>query len=294
MEALQQTHIVSNGIKLHFVRAGEGEPIILIHGWPEFWYTYHKNIAPLAQTFDVIAYDLRGFGTSDKPPLPTPASYLLDEYVADLLGLLDALAIDKAGLVSHDVGAYVAQAFARTHPTRVSGLFFFNCPYPGIGTRWAEVDHLGEIWYQFLNQQPFLAELLTSSRHACELYISHFLRHWAYRDDIFDEDIGVFVDNFMQEGAMQGGLNWYLSSDAARRTLIRDGAPMLTPIPHPTYVFWGENDPIVKIAWANRLGEYFTNITFVPAKDAGHFVHYETPETANRAITNFFTSLQTT
>jgi pimeloyl-ACP methyl ester carboxylesterase len=122
-----------NGLKTHYVREGRGEPLILLHGWPEFWWGWHRNIPTLAKRFDVIAPDLRGFGdtrdTGGQPAGP-------DVHARDILGLADALGLDRFGLVAHDVGAYVAQQIARSAPERLTGLFFFNGPYPGIGRRW--------------------------------------------------------------------------------------------------------------------------------------------------------------
>ena len=98
---------------------------------------WRKNIPVLAGEFDVVAPDLRGFGDTDKPGLPDPPKDLLGNFVEDLRALADALGFERFGVVSHDVGAYVAQGFARKYPERLSGLFFFDCPYPGIGRRWA-------------------------------------------------------------------------------------------------------------------------------------------------------------
>ena len=84
-------HLEANGLGIHYVRHGEGFPLVLLHGWPEFWYTWHKNIPILAETFDVVAPDLRGFGDTDKPGLPDPPKELLGNLVEDLRGLADAL-----------------------------------------------------------------------------------------------------------------------------------------------------------------------------------------------------------
>ena len=130
-------YLDANGIEIHYVRHGAGLPLVLLHGWPEFWFGWRKNILALAEAgFDVVAPDLRGFGDTEKTALPDPPRDLLKEYVEDLRGLVDALGFERFGIVSHDVGAYVAQGFARKYPDRLSGLFFFNCPYPGIGERW--------------------------------------------------------------------------------------------------------------------------------------------------------------
>jgi pimeloyl-ACP methyl ester carboxylesterase len=142
----------------------------------------------LNQSFDLVAPDLRGFGDTEKPD-PGPTDQVTAEVLADdLAALLDALGLDRpVGLVSHDVGAYAAQSLARRWPERAAGLFFLNCPYPGIGRRWAEPEHLKEIWYQSL--LPWAANLVGSSREACRLYIGHFLRHWSGDPHAFNEDV---------------------------------------------------------------------------------------------------------
>ena len=278
-----------NGIEVHYVRQGSGFPLVLLHGWPEFWRVWRKVIEPLSGQFDVIAPDLRGFGRSTKPDVPALEGYRLDDHVADLLGLADALALDRFGIVAHDVGAYVAQGFARAHGPRLAGLFFFDCPYPGIGRRWAVPDHLREIWYQSFHQLPWAADLVGSSRSACERYLRHFLSHWAHDPHAFEEDdVEAWVDNFLAPGNLQGGFNWYIASSAARLELIRHGPPPLPPIEVPTRVRWGASDPILKVEWADRLPDYFSDCDFAPVEGAGHFVAYERPEVAVQEISEFF------
>jgi len=148
------------------VRQGEGFPLVLLHGWPEFWRVWRKVIEPLGRRrYDVIAPDLRGFGASEKPGVAGAGGYRLEDHVGDLLGLADALGLSRFGIVSHDVGAYVAQAFARTHPERLAGLFFFDCPIRASSAM-ADAGHLREIWYQSFHQLAWAADLVGSSRAA--------------------------------------------------------------------------------------------------------------------------------
>ena len=146
--AWSHRRLEANGIGIHYVHHGSGSPLVLLHGWPEFWYTWRRNIPVLAAEFHVVTPDLRGFGDTDKPGLPDPPRRLLGDLVEDLRALVDSLSFERFGVVSHDVGAYVAQGFARKYPERLSGLFFFDCPYPGIGRRWADANSINEIWYQ--------------------------------------------------------------------------------------------------------------------------------------------------
>ena len=279
-------HVDANGIRVHYVRHGEGFPLVLLHGWPEFWYVWRNNVPVLAEEYDVVAPDLRGFGDSEKPG--GPPEKLLGNLVEDLRALADSLGFERFGIVSHDVGAYVAQGFAREYPERLGGLFFFNCPYPGIGSRWADADSVNEIWYQTFNQQPWAASLVGENRKTCETYFRHFLDHWAHEPGLFDEDLDLWVDNFMKPGNLQGGFDWYICTNASRLDLIRNVPPELPKIEVPTRVRWGESDPVLKVRWADRLGDYFANLDFVPMPEAGHFAHYERPDLANREILDFF------
>jgi pimeloyl-ACP methyl ester carboxylesterase len=276
----------ANGITLHYVRHGRGAPLVLLHGWPEFWYVWRKNLPVLAESFDVVAPDLRGFGDSDKPG--GPPEELLGEFVEDLRALADSLGFEAFGMVCHDVGAYVAQAFARRYPERLAGVFFFNCPYPGIGRRWAEAQSINEIWYQSFNQQPWAVSLVGENGKTCGTYFRHFLDHWAHEPGLFDEDLYLWVDNFMKPGNLQGGFDWYISTNESRLDLMRNGPPALPKIETPTRVRWGESDPILKVEWANRLGDDFADLDFSPVRGAGHFVHYERPDLANSEIVEFF------
>lgn len=278
-----------DGLELHYVREGSGVPLFLIHGWPEYWRTWRKNLPVLADTFDVIVPDLGGFGRSEKPDVPPTEGYGVEDHAADLLALAEALGIDEFGFVSHDLGAYVGQRIARDRPERVRGLFFFDCPYPGIGERWRDPDHIDEIWYQSFNQQPWAADLVGANRETCRTYIEHFLTHWAGDPEAFDEaDREAWVDTFSDPDTLQGGFDWYVAADEDRKRLMREGAPSMDPIGVPTRILWGERDPIVKSEWADRLDEYFADYRLDTVPDAGHFVHYERPELANEAIESFF------
>lgn len=290
--AWNHEYVNANGIDIHYVRHGSGMPVVMLHGWPEFWFAWHKNIEPLAGSFDVIAPDLRGFGDTEKPGLPDPPSALLDVLVEDLKGLADSLSLGAFGIVTHDVGSFIAQAFVRKYPNLVRGLFFFNCVYPGIGRRWLEPDSVKETWYQTFNQQPWAASLVGRDREACRTYFRHFLDHWAHEPGLFDEDLETWTDNFMQPGNIQGGFNWYVGINEARTKIMENGPPELPEIEVPTRFLWGAEDQIIKARWSDRLDDYFSNYELTVLPDAGHFVHYERPEQVNREVRRFFSELQ--
>ena len=289
---MEQHRIRANGLNFNVWRAGSGgQPLLLLHGWPEFAAVWHKVMDRLADRFTLIAPDLRGFGDSDKPD-PGPSDKAgADVHAADMLAVLETLGIGKCGIVAHDVGAYVSQSIARSHPESVAGLFYFDCPYPGIGARGAAPDHLKEIWYQYFHQQPWAAEMVGASRETCRLYFSHFLSHWSARKDAFDNDIEAWVDNFLKPGNMQGGFNWYISNNASRLAMLRGDAPAPTPITVPTCCRWGEAGSVLPSAWGDRMGEFFTNVDFKPLPGVGHFPHWEDPDLASAEIAKFFGKL---
>jgi pimeloyl-ACP methyl ester carboxylesterase len=290
VRSIEHATIQVNGTKVHYARTGQGMPLVLLHGWPEFWLTWQQVMERLAGRFDLIAPDLRGFGDSPKPDEGPSDRAGPEVHAADLLGLLDHLGLGQVGLVSHDIGAYVAQVFARTHPERLTRLFFFDCPYPGVGARWAEPHHLKEIWYQSFHQKPWAAELIGSSREACRIYLRNMIRHWAAGNPgAFEgEVLEAWVDNFMKPGNLQGGFDWYISANAARLATMRGEVPSLPPVTVPAKVRWGALDPVLKVEWMDRLGEYFTDLDAAPMEGVGHFPHREDPDRAALEIATWF------
>lgn len=276
-------------LRVRVLRSGAGFPLVLLHGWPEFSRVWRPCMRRLAPRFDTIAPDLRGFGETrtiaGPRRLPTP-----EILAADLFRLADALGIGRFGIVAHDVGAVAAQAAARLQPARLAGLFFFNCPYPGIGARWAAPDHLQEIWYQSFNQMPWAARLVGSSREACRLYIGHFLDRWAARPGVFADELEAWVDMFLRDGNLQGGFDWYRAIHAGRIAIMKGTAAPPPPIDTPAYFLWGRHDPILKVEWTDRLGAYFSRHEVEVAESAGHFVHYEAPDLAAARIARAFQS----
>ena len=274
-----------NGVRLHYVRQGSGNPVFLIHGWPGFWFEWNKNIPPLAEHFDIIAPDMRGFAFSDKPDLSPEAGYTDVVMADDIAALARSLGIERLSIVAHDFGATWAQRFARTHGDMLEKLVLFNPPYPGIGGRWFEMPQPLESWYMIFHQQPWAEEIVGASRAATETYIRHFLRHWSHDTDVFsEEEILEFVDAYSQPGAIRGGFNSY------RAAFRAPGPPPDGPITTPTLVLWGDNDPILRFAWSDKLGETFSNHTLKKIEGAGHFMHRELPERTNREIVDFLSA----
>ena len=278
-----------NGARLHLARAGRGRPLLLLHGWPEFWLTWEPVMSRLADQFCLLAPDLRGFGDSDKPT----HSFGPTDQAADMITLIDALAPDGVGVVAHDIGGAIAQSLARTAPDRLTGLFFFDFIYPGIGSRFTAADRLDQVWYMFFHQTDIAPALIGATPNSTRTYITHFLQHWAYQSQAFDDVLDAFVENFQKPGNLEGGFAHYRAVAAERKAALRDDGQQHDPIDLPTCVRWPEHDPLFDCAWTDRLGEFFPNLDLALFPGVGHYPHRENPDHAAAEIAAFFGKLET-
>src|SRR5262249_52478759 len=121
-KSMEHLNVRANGAAFHVAKTGAGRPLLLLHGWPEFWLTWEPVMTRLADRFKLYAPDLRGFGDSDKPDGP----FGPEQQAADMVALMDALDLKQAGIVGHDVGGALMQPLARNAPARISGLFFYD------------------------------------------------------------------------------------------------------------------------------------------------------------------------
>ncbi|UQR66642.1 alpha/beta hydrolase [Bradyrhizobium sp. C-145] len=289
---IKQHRIQVGDLLFNVARFGKGRRLLLLHGWPEFWLVWRPVMERLGLEFELIAPDLRGCGDTGKPFPGPDATATADRHAGDMFGLMDALDIKRFGVVGGDLGAYVAQAMSHRAPERLEGSFYFCTPYPGLGFRYGQPSHLIEVWYQYLQQLPWAAELVGSSREACRIYFRHFLDHWSGDNPkVFSDLLEAYVDNFMKPGNIQGGFDWYLSSAPNRRLWLEGKLPPKPPINVPTRFLWGRRDPLILPNWSDRLGEYWTNYSLDFA-DAGHYVHAEVPDVAAREIRAFFSGLR--
>lgn len=194
----------ANGIRQHYLEAGEGAPVILLHGFPETSFAWRYQIPELAKHYRVIAPDLRGYGETDKPY----HGYDKRTMAMDVLELVRALGLSKAALVSHDRGARVATRFAKDHPQATDRLVVMDNVPTRIVAREMNARIAREYWFFLFHQIRDLPEALIGGRE--EVWLRHFFSDWCHDpQSISDEAIETYVKAYAAEGGVRGALSDY-------------------------------------------------------------------------------------
>jgi epoxide hydrolase 4 len=286
MDSLKSINVPANGIQLHAVTAGplEGSPVILLHGFPEFWYSWRRQIPPLAEAgFRVITPDQRGYNLSDKPE--GIGNYQLDILVEDILGLMNSLGIEQAAVVGHDWGAIVAWALALQYPERLDRLVILNVPHPGISKSVIKSvpKQILKSWYIAFFQLPFLPEFLLSAQNyaAMARALTQSSRPGTFRLT----DLQKYREAWSRENAVTSMLNWY-------RALVRMPPAGLTGVrvQVPVRMLWGVHDVALRRELAARSIDLCEEGRLTYFENATHWVHHEEPEEVNRLIIEFLTN----
>jgi pimeloyl-ACP methyl ester carboxylesterase len=275
----------ADGVRIHYVRGGQGPPVLLLHGWPGFWYDWRRVIPRLADAADLIVPDLRGFGDSDKPTGPPTDLYTPAALTADMLALLDHLGLESVVVAAYDIGARVAQTLARQAPARVRALVLCSPAYPGIGMRRYEPGMQPEFWYQHFHSLPLAARLAGYNRDTVELYLRHFYDHWVNRTAaIRPKEFAAIVDTYARPGAFAASIAYYQAMAARRLAEATTSDPAAQQIAQPAYILWGADERVFPLAWADRLADYFPRLTFRPLPGVGHFLPLEAPDAVADAV----------
>jgi pimeloyl-ACP methyl ester carboxylesterase len=274
---------VVNGVRLHYVEAGNGPLVVLLHGFPEFWYSWRHQIAALAAAgFRVIAPDMRGYNLSEKPR--GVHAYRLEALTADVAELIRHAGAARATVVGHDWGGVVAWQVPIHHPDVVESLIVLNAPHPGAARR--EIRTLAQLrksWYVFFFQLPGLPEWSIRRREFAG--IARMLRTEPLRRGAFtEEDVRHYQEAISQPGALTAALNYYR---ALFRQSWREWSKPIPSITIPTLVIWGEQDPYLGLPLLKGLEEWVPNVRVERVPDASHWIQVDAPEQVNRLMIEF-------
>ncbi|MBV9599333.1 MAG: alpha/beta hydrolase [Chloroflexi bacterium] len=269
-------------VRLHYVEAGEGPLVLLLHGFPEFWYGWRLQVEPLAAAgFHVVAPDMRGYNLSSRPE--GVQAYNTDRLTADIRGLIQERGAQSALLVGHDWGGSVAWATAMKYPEVVDRLAILNAAHPRkLSQGLHHPDQLRKSWYFFFFALPELPEAVVHANNW------HFFRHFLHdaHPAYTPEEIDRYIEAWSQPGAAAGMINYYRFSV---RQPPKDAEAAIHPISAPTLVIWGQRDGYLGPELAEPEHDDVPNLDRVERlPDASHWVHHDEAERVTRLLTDFF------
>lgn len=278
-ETWQHEYINTNGIKLHYVTQGDGPLMLMLHGFPEFWYSWRHQIPEFAKDYKVVALDLRGYNESDKPQ--EQSAYTMSELVKDVEGVIQGLGYDRCVLVGHDWGGAIAWCFAYAHPEMVERLIVLNLPHPAKFAQGLRTpQQLMRSWYTFFFQIPALPELLLQSFDY--QIIGNALTGMAVNKNAFTSaDIEAYKDAVAKRGALTAMINYY--RNAFTGIMQREWSMLDVP----TLMIWGEQDTALGKELTYGTEEYVRDFQIRYIPDCSHWVQQEQPELVNQYMREF-------
>jgi pimeloyl-ACP methyl ester carboxylesterase len=281
---MQERYVDLSQVRLHVVEEGEGPLVVLLHGFPEFWYSWRHQIPALAAAgMRVVAPDMRGYNLSDKPK--GVSSYSIEHLTGDVRELIEACGAERACVVGHDWGGAVAWQFAMRHPGSLERLAILNAAHPLVlGRALRTARQLRKSWYMFLFQIPLLPEAI--GRIGSYASLRKTLKSDPVRPDaVTDEDIDKYVEAMSQPGAATAAINYYR---AAMRSLLRPREESaVRAIEAPVLVIWGEQDKYLGRELAEPPRALVPHARLERIGDASHFVQYDRPERVNELLIPF-------
>jgi pimeloyl-ACP methyl ester carboxylesterase len=305
MESTQSTtyekkFIRVGDIQLHTVFAGpeEGDPIVFLHGFPEFWYGWRKQINYFAEAgYRVIVPDQRGYNLSDKPA--DVSAYYINTLADDVKHLVEALGYERVVLVGHDWGAAVAWWVATLHPAILDRLVILNVPYPTVMNKQVQKGNWPQIfksWYIGFFQLPAMPEFLISLNNFAAF--ERILLQSSNPGSFTPDDIAEYKIAWQQRGAVKAMLNWYRAM--VRPLLRRERNPLRErirqnlPLRMPVLMLWGENDVALTTDSARDSIDMCENGELIFFPNATHWLQHDEADSVNQMIHDFITETNDT
>ncbi len=278
---LQHQYITTNHVRLHYVTQGEGPLMLMLHGFPEFWYSWRHQIPVFAQDYKVVALDLRGYNDSDKPK--NVSAYRLPELVKDVQGVIQGLGYDKCILVGHDWGGAIAWHFAYAHPEMLQKLIVMNLPHLA---KFQEAlrsnpQQMLRSWYIGFFQVPMLPELMFQANDYRAI-ASAFAERATNKNAFSTADLEAYKDAAAKRGALTAMINYYRSN---LDTLLTSEDWGILEV--PTLLLWGEDDFALGKELTYGTKDYVRDLELHYLSQCSHWIQQEQPELVNQYMRTF-------
>jgi pimeloyl-ACP methyl ester carboxylesterase len=271
LDGVSHRYVDVRGVRLHLAEAGEGPPIVMLHGWPQHWWVWRKVIPALAEQRRVICPDLRGFGWSEAPP----GSYEIGELADDVLALLDELGLGEIELVGHDWGGYAGFLICLKAPERVRHYLALGIVHPFFEPPRPSPAALKRTAYQFVLATPGLGPGVLRHTDLVKLALrrgSHPDMRWT------EEELDCFADSFRARDRSRASSRVYRSFLARELARLKKGHYRSQRLTVPTRILAGEADPVIRADILAGYEPYADDMSVEILAGCGHFVAEERPE----------------
>ncbi len=271
-------NIHANGIQFHYVTQGEGPLMLMLHGFPECWYSWRHQITEFSKNYTVVAIDMRGYGQTERPL--GKENYTIDVLVQDVKELVNAFGYDKCVLVGHDWGAIVAWYVAMNVESCVEKLIVMNVPHPQCYMENLSLNQILKSWYIWMFQLPNLPERYLKFKNY--KWITDQFKSAVNPAAFTNEDLAIYRANVAIPGALTAMLSYYRNLPA--EMMKKD----ITPIIHiPTLMLWGENDPYTRKKATEGTDKYVKNLDLKFLPNCSHWTQQDCPKEVNQYMKDF-------
>lgn len=280
----RERFIETNGVKLHVMEAGpqDGPMILFLHGFPEFWYAWRKQLQYFADKgYLVVAPDQRGYNLSDKPE--GVAAYKIDELAKDIIGLIDAYGRKQIFLVGHDWGASVSWWVALKYPERIKKLVILNVPHPKVMAKhvFTDTEQMKKSWYIFYFQIPGAVDHLAASGNY--EWVIQLITTSANPGAFTSQELEEYRKAFKQPGAFTAMVNWYRAMVQTKQE-----PPKSFDVTMPMILMWGEEDVAMLTEMADQSMAYCKEGCLIKFPGTSHWIQHEQAAKINPLIEDFF------
>ena len=293
MPAIQSQFTEVNGIRLHYASVGRGKLIMFVHGFPEFWFAWEKQLKEFGKDYQAVAPDMRGYNLSSKPS--TVEEYHVKDLIEDLKALAKYLGHEKMIMVAHDWGGAVAWSAAMRYPELLEKLIIINAPHPAVFARELlnNPDQQTASQYMLMLRSAKAQRVLSENNYT---RLADVLVQFGSKWEMTDEKRQKYIEAWSQPGALTGSLNYYRASplypptsksDEEQVSSILNLPKEMFAVKMPTLVIWGEEDRALLTGNLDGLEEYVEDLTVKRIPDGTHWVVHEQPELINSLIRDF-------
>jgi len=273
--------VETSRIRMHVAEAGEGEPIVLLHGWPQHWYAWRRVIEPLGMHYRVVCPDLRGLGWSEAPA----GGYEKESLAEDVIALLDALEIERARLIGHDWGALAGFLLCLRAPERVERYLALNEIHPWMRLGVNEVIQSWRLWYQLVLALPGLGSW---ALRRGPWFVNSLFRLWSARDVWSDADRRVFSERLRSpERARASGL-YYRTFLLRELPAMAFGRYRSQRLRTPTLLLFGADDGVLRPKHLRGFEGHVDDMRVELVPEVGHFIAEEAPDVVVNRAFEFF------